>query len=65
MIPSRPSSPSVTKYAESDAVNIAYRAYGDGPLDSIYVPGLISNIEAFRRSGASVMGVEVIRLPNV
>lgn len=41
------SSSSVTKYAESDGVNIAYRTYGDAPLDLIYVPGLISHIEAF------------------
>ncbi len=41
------SSPPVTKYAESDGVNVAYRTYGDGPLDLIYVPGLISHIEAF------------------
>ncbi len=65
MVSSSPSSPSVTKYVESDGVNIAYRACGDGPLDLIYVPGLISHIEAFHRSEASVMGVEVIRLPNV
>jgi hypothetical protein len=41
------SSPPVTKYAESDGVNVAYRTYGDGPLDLIYVPGIISHIEAF------------------
>ncbi|MFQ5954779.1 MAG: alpha/beta fold hydrolase, partial [Kiloniellales bacterium] len=28
-------------------MNIAYRTYGDAPLDLIYVPGLISHIEAF------------------
>lgn len=37
----------VTRYAESDGVNVAYRSYGEGPLDLIYVPGLISHIEAF------------------
>ena len=47
MVSSISSSASVTKYAESDGVNIAYRIYGDGPLDLIYVPGLISHIEAF------------------
>ncbi len=53
MVPSSPFSPPVTKYAESDGVNIAYRTYGDGPLDLIYVPGLISHIEASHRSRAS------------
>ena len=56
MVPSSPSSPPVTKYAESDGVNIAYRTCGDGPLDLIYGPGLISHIEAVHRSGASGHG---------
>ena len=56
MVPSSPFSPPVTKYAESDVVNIAYRTYGDGPLDLIYVPGLISHIEACHRSGANGHG---------
>ena len=46
MVSATPSSP-VTRYAESDGVNVAYRTYGEEPLDLIYVPGLISHIEAF------------------
>lgn len=38
-------SPPVTKYASSGDVSIAYRVYGDGPLDLIFVPGLVSHIE--------------------
>lgn len=38
-------SPPVIKYASSGGVSIAYRVYGDGPLDLIFVPGLLSHIE--------------------
>jgi pimeloyl-ACP methyl ester carboxylesterase len=41
-----PSAPSETRYARSDDVNIAYQVVGDGPLDLVYVPGWVSNIEA-------------------
>jgi pimeloyl-ACP methyl ester carboxylesterase len=34
-----------TRYAKSGDVNIAYQVVGDGPLDLVYVPGWISNIE--------------------
>jgi pimeloyl-ACP methyl ester carboxylesterase len=34
-----------TLYAKSGEVNIAYQVAGDGPLDLVYVPGWISNIE--------------------
>ena len=34
-----------TLYAKSGDVNIAYQVVGDGPLDLIYVPGWISNVE--------------------
>ena len=39
--------PTETRYADSDGVSIAYRVYGDGPIDLVYVPGMISHIEAF------------------
>lgn len=35
----------VTKYAKSGEVNIAYQVVGEGPLDLVYVPGWISNVE--------------------
>ena len=34
-----------TRYAKSGGVNIAYQVVGGGPLDLIYVPGWISNVE--------------------
>lgn len=35
----------VTRYALSDDVNIAYQTMGDGPVDLIMVPGVVSHIE--------------------
>ncbi|HYL27139.1 MAG TPA: adenylate/guanylate cyclase domain-containing protein [Candidatus Nitrosotalea sp.] len=35
----------VTNYAKSGEVNIAYQVTGKGPLDLIYVPGWVSNVE--------------------
>jgi class 3 adenylate cyclase/pimeloyl-ACP methyl ester carboxylesterase len=35
----------VTRYALSGEVNIAYQTMGDGPVDIILVPGLISDVE--------------------
>jgi class 3 adenylate cyclase len=34
-----------TLYAKSGDLNIAYQVVGEGPLDVIYVPGWISNVE--------------------
>jgi class 3 adenylate cyclase/alpha-beta hydrolase superfamily lysophospholipase len=34
-----------TSYAQSGEVAIAYQAFGDGPLDLVYVPGFVSNVE--------------------
>ena len=34
-----------TRYAKSGDLNIAYQVAGDGPVDLIYVPGWISNVE--------------------
>jgi pimeloyl-ACP methyl ester carboxylesterase len=38
--------PSVTRYAKSDDVHIAYQVLGDGPIDVLVVPGFVSNVEA-------------------
>jgi pimeloyl-ACP methyl ester carboxylesterase len=35
----------VTRYALSGDINIAYQTIGDGPVDIILVPGLVSHIE--------------------
>jgi class 3 adenylate cyclase len=34
-----------TRYTKSGDVNIAYQVVGEGPLDLVYVPGWISNVE--------------------
>ena len=34
-----------TRYARSGKVNIAYQVTGDGPLDLVYVPGWVSQVE--------------------
>lgn len=34
-----------TRYTKSGEVNIAYQIAGDGPIDVIFVPGWISNVE--------------------
>jgi class 3 adenylate cyclase len=34
-----------TRYARSGDVNIAYQIVGEGPIDLVYVPGWVSNIE--------------------
>jgi class 3 adenylate cyclase/alpha-beta hydrolase superfamily lysophospholipase len=34
-----------TNYARSGDVNIAYQVVGNGPLDLVYVPGWVSNVE--------------------
>ena len=34
-----------TRYALSGDVNIAYQTMGDGPIDIILVPGIVSHVE--------------------
>ena len=40
-----PSARPETRYAKSGDLNIAYQVVGDGPVDLVYVPGWISNVE--------------------
>jgi pimeloyl-ACP methyl ester carboxylesterase len=40
-----PSAIPETRYAKSGDVNIAYQVVGEAPLDLVYVPGWISNVE--------------------
>jgi pimeloyl-ACP methyl ester carboxylesterase len=35
-----------TRYAKSGDVHIAYQVLGEGPIDLIFVPGFVSNVEA-------------------
>ena len=37
--------PPETRYAKSGDVNIAYQVVGDGPIDLVYIPGWVSNVE--------------------
>lgn len=34
-----------TKYTKSGSINIAYQVFGDGPIDIVYIPGWVSNID--------------------
>lgn len=35
----------VTQYTKSGRINIAYQVFGSGPVDLVYIPGWISNID--------------------
>jgi pimeloyl-ACP methyl ester carboxylesterase len=37
----------VTRYAKSGEIHIAYQVFGDGPLDLVFVPLFVSNIELY------------------
>ena len=37
--------PPETRYARADDVHIAYQVVGEGPIDLVYVPGFVSNVE--------------------
>lgn len=34
-----------TQYTKSSSINIAYQVFGSGPIDLVYIPGWISNID--------------------
>ena len=34
-----------TNYAKCGQISIAYQVFGDGPLDLVYIPGWVSNID--------------------
>ncbi|MEM0999904.1 MAG: alpha/beta fold hydrolase [Bacteroidota bacterium] len=34
-----------TRYAKSGRINIAYQVFGSGPVDLVYIPGWVSNID--------------------
>jgi pimeloyl-ACP methyl ester carboxylesterase len=40
-------SPPETRYAKSGDVSIAYQVSGSGPLDLIFVPGFVSNLDVY------------------
>jgi class 3 adenylate cyclase len=39
--------PPETRYAKSGDVRIAYQVVGNGPFDLVFVPGFVSNLDAF------------------
>lgn len=41
-----------TRYVKSGDVHIAYQVIGDGPIDLVFVPGFVSNVEALWTSPA-------------
>ncbi len=43
-MPTMPTIPE-TQYAQSGDLSIAYQVVGDGPLDILFVPGFVSNVE--------------------
>jgi pimeloyl-ACP methyl ester carboxylesterase len=36
-----------TRYAKSGDVRIAYQVTGSGPLDLVFVPGFVSNVDVW------------------
>ena len=36
-----------TRYAKSGGVSIAYQVVGDGPIDLVFIPGFVSNVEYY------------------
>lgn len=36
-----------TRYTKSDNVHLAYQVFGEGPVDFVFVPGFISQIENY------------------
>ncbi len=39
--------PPKTRYAKAGRVSIAYQVVGDGPLDLVFIPGYVSNVEYY------------------
>jgi hypothetical protein len=37
----------VTRYAKSGDVHVAYQVFGDGPLNLVFAPLFVSNIELY------------------
>jgi pimeloyl-ACP methyl ester carboxylesterase len=36
-----------TRYAQAGDLNIAYKVFGEGPINLVFVPGIVSNIDIF------------------
>ena len=46
----------ITRYAQSGDVNIAYQTMGEGPIELIIVPGIISHVEFAHNSPVTRAG---------
>jgi pimeloyl-ACP methyl ester carboxylesterase len=46
----------LTRYAQSNEVNIAYQTLGNGPMDVVFIAGWASNVEDVLKSGAEFFG---------
>jgi class 3 adenylate cyclase len=42
-----PSALPTTRYAKSGNVHVAYQVFGNGPIDLVFFPGFVSNIEVY------------------
>jgi DNA-binding SARP family transcriptional activator/pimeloyl-ACP methyl ester carboxylesterase len=45
--------PPQTRYADSDGIHIAYQVLGDGPLDIVAVPGIVSHLDLWWQDPAT------------
>jgi hypothetical protein len=54
-----------TRYAKSGDVHIAYQVMGEGPIDLVFVPGFVSNVEAtWQQPARDARRPEVARAPG-
>ena len=55
-----------TRYATSGEVNIAYQVWGDGPVDLVIAPGVVSHVEALQElSGYTALFQRASRFARV
>ncbi|HEV8625317.1 MAG TPA: hypothetical protein VG034_12725 [Acidimicrobiia bacterium] len=58
--------PPKTRYARTTGgVNIAYQVVGDGPLDLVFIPGYVSNVEYYWEMPGTARALEDRRLQLV
>ena len=50
-----------TQYAQSGELSIAYQSVGDGPLDILFIPGFVSNVELMWENPRSGRHVRPLR----
>jgi len=45
-----------TRYAKSGEVNIAYQVFGEGPINLVFAPPFVSNIENYWNARSASYG---------